>query len=102
MNEIQMAKILKLQAESTTLKQENEINKVAIENYKKQLKELELNKGEGRRGDGHDRGLGMVMLLTETIKLMFQLPVNVHVAVNGVGVAFLNVVLEIGVRFQMR
>ncbi|KAK4025145.1 hypothetical protein OUZ56_010645 [Daphnia magna] len=47
-------------------------------------------------------GLGMVMLLTETIKLMFQLPVNVYVDVNGVGVAFLNVVLEIGVRFQMR
>ncbi|KZS00171.1 Uncharacterized protein APZ42_003647 [Daphnia magna] len=44
----------------------------------------------------------MVMLLTETIKLMFQLPVNVYVAVNGVGVAFLSVVLEIGVRFQMR
>ncbi|KAK4029021.1 hypothetical protein OUZ56_022036 [Daphnia magna] len=41
--------------------------------------------GEGRRGDGHDR-----------------LPVNVYVAVNGVGVAFVNVMLEIGVRFQMR
>ncbi|KAK4026422.1 hypothetical protein OUZ56_015420 [Daphnia magna] len=41
--------------------------------------------GEGRRGDGHDR-----------------LPVNVYVVVNGVGVAFLNVMLENGVRFQMR
>ncbi|KAK4007202.1 hypothetical protein OUZ56_012362 [Daphnia magna] len=42
-------------------------------------------KGEGRLGDGHDR-----------------LPVNVYVVVNGVGVAFLNVMLEIDVRFQMR
>ncbi|KAK4024081.1 hypothetical protein OUZ56_009471 [Daphnia magna] len=54
----------------------------------------------GRRGDGHigqGWGLGLVILLTETIKLMFQLPVNVNVVVNGVGVAFLNVILEIGV-----
>ncbi|KAK4028591.1 hypothetical protein OUZ56_021596 [Daphnia magna] len=41
--------------------------------------------GEGRRDDGHDR-----------------LPVNVYVDVNGVVVAFLNIMLEIGVRFQMR
>ncbi|KAK4027995.1 hypothetical protein OUZ56_017158 [Daphnia magna] len=58
--------------------------------------------GEGRRGDGHDRGLGLAMLLTERIYLMFQLPVNIYVAVNGVGVAFLNVRPEIGVRFQLR
>ncbi|KZS06477.1 Uncharacterized protein APZ42_030062 [Daphnia magna] len=32
----------------------------------------------------------------------WQLPVNVYVVVNGIGVAFLNVMLEIGVRFQMR
>ncbi|KAK4006180.1 hypothetical protein OUZ56_011335 [Daphnia magna] len=30
------------------------------------------------------------------------LPVNIYVVVNGVGVAFLSVMLEIGVRFQMR
>ncbi|KAK4007823.1 hypothetical protein OUZ56_012975 [Daphnia magna] len=30
------------------------------------------------------------------------LPVNVYVVVNGLGVAFLNMMLEIGVRFQMR
>ncbi|KAK4024401.1 hypothetical protein OUZ56_009823 [Daphnia magna] len=30
------------------------------------------------------------------------LPVNIFVVVNGVGVEFLNVILEIGVRFQMR
>ncbi|KAK4007687.1 hypothetical protein OUZ56_012840 [Daphnia magna] len=39
---------------------------------------------------------------TETIYLMFQLPVNVYVVVNGVGVAFLNEMLEISVRSQMR
>ncbi|KAK4006845.1 hypothetical protein OUZ56_012002 [Daphnia magna] len=47
------------------------------------------------------KGLGLVMLLTETIYLMFKLPVKVYVIVNGVGVAFLNVMLEISVRFQM-
>ncbi|KAK4005911.1 hypothetical protein OUZ56_011032 [Daphnia magna] len=30
------------------------------------------------------------------------LPVIIYVVVNGVGVAFLNVMLEIGVQFQMR
>ncbi|KAK4037482.1 hypothetical protein OUZ56_029515 [Daphnia magna] len=30
------------------------------------------------------------------------LPVNIFVVVNGVGVEFLNVILEIGARFQMR
>ncbi|KAK4013191.1 hypothetical protein OUZ56_025425 [Daphnia magna] len=34
--------------------------------------------------------------------LMFLLPVNIYVVVNGVVVAFLSGMLEIGVRFQMR
>ncbi|KAK4028024.1 hypothetical protein OUZ56_017187 [Daphnia magna] len=75
---------------------------MAMHAYRRNRIRQKLFDGKGRRGDGHDRGLGMVMLLTETIKLMFQLPVNIYVAANGVGVAFLNVVLEIDVRFQMR
>ncbi|KAK4007123.1 hypothetical protein OUZ56_012284 [Daphnia magna] len=41
-------------------------------------------------------------LIQPTKKLMFQLLVNVFVVDNGVGVAFLKVMLEIGVRFQMK